>query len=282
MTMALPFLKKKKKKDDPENKRASDPTEMSDDEFGEYINDRKSGVPVEPPEPEAEPEDEAEDPSEDAAEDTPAEDAAEAEDAPFKSFKTEAEYKADIDKAIAEARSAWDLDNAAAKKRYARMERISKGFFDSNDAMDRLGDELDAQLADRAGMSLEDYNKKLEYDSFHSASSKQKEIVDKWVADAGNLKVVVPDFSLEEALSIPEFTEALKSGDDVFAAYAKAYKHDPDPEPEPEPESEKKPEREPIPQNGQGKRKGTGSGFKDPSKMSSSDFRKYIDDIRNT
>ena len=310
----MALFKRKKKKSEPEaaaeERDLVTPSDLSDDDFRNYINERRNApadedeeiddfTPVPQDETEDVPEDEA-----DAEESAPGEEAEEEPAPPFRSFATEDEYNSVIQKAINEARSKWDLDNQAVKARYERMDRIARAYFpDDDNAFDALGDDLEAQYEERAGRSYDDY---LDEEHRNDSASKwdaqeqakadaitnREKIINKWVADAGNLKVIEPDFELEEALKNSKFTDALLAGDDVFAAYAKAYKGDPDPEPEPEGEGESEekpadePEKEPeqrkaVPQNGDSKSRRSGERRIDPSKMSSEEFKKYISRLKN-
>lgn len=304
----MPFWNKKKKKADDEEIKTPDdigedeemnPADMSDDEFDEYINRARSGS-IDDDEPEeddanADPDEEADDvPEIDvgdiAAEEEPESDTEPESEPPYKSFGSEDEYNADIAKAVSAARKQWDLDNEARFARLERMERIASAYYpDNDDGFDRLGNDLETELAQRDGISVEEMHKRREREdkaakwdeqenAKKTAADKRQAIIDAWVKEAGQLMVLFPDFSLEEALKNKDFADALTTGSDVFAAYAKAYQNNPDPEPEPEPEPEK---REPIPQNGQTKQLSGGGAKRNPAELNSKDFKDYINKIKN-
>lgn len=302
-------LFKRKKKSEPESaaeeRDVVSPSELSDEDFRNYIEGRRNvpadddgyyDEPLEDEDEAEEPEDASGDEAEEASDEEPTYEFKE----PFRSFATEDEYNSVVQKAIDEARSKWDLDNEAVKARYDRMDRIARAFFpEDENAFDTLGDDLESQYEERAGRSFDDYLTEHKRDESASkwdaqeqakadAESNRQKIIDKWVADAGNLKVIEPDFELEDALKNSTFTDALLSGDDVFAAYAKAYKGDPDPEPEPD--SDEKPEdkpeekpasRKPLPQNGDSKSRRSGERSKNPASMTTEEFKEYIRRIKN-
>ena len=110
-------------------------------------------------------------------------------------------------------------------------------------------------------------NKQNEFGEYEQYS--RDEIVSMWQRDAQQLKVLVPDFDLAEAVKNNIFKNALTSGKTVFEAYRETIN-----EPKREP-------REEISQNARSARRGTGGTAHNPAKLSSQDFKKYIDSIRN-
>ncbi len=95
-------------------------------------------------------------------------------------------------------------------------------------------------------------------------------LIAQWQRDGREIKHLVPDFDLNEAIENPEFAEALSQGKSVFEAYALINKK----------EEMQKPRRE-IYQNGQHARRGTGGSVVNPAKMSREDFKKYIDGLNS-
>lgn len=93
-------------------------------------------------------------------------------------------------------------------------------------------------------------------------------VIAQWQRDAMELKHLVPEFDLNEAIADPTFYEALAQGKSVFEAYALINKKE-----TPAPRRE-------IYQNGQRARRGTGGSVVNPAKMSSEDFKKYIARIK--
>lgn len=89
-----------------------------------------------------------------------------------------------------------------------------------------------------------------------------------WQRDAYMLKIIVPDFDFEAALKDERFRAALASGKTVFEAYAGIAKP-------------AQSQRSEIFQNAQSESRGMGESELNPAKLSSEDFKKYIDRIRN-
>lgn len=94
-------------------------------------------------------------------------------------------------------------------------------------------------------------------------------IVEEWQSDAQKLAVVVPDFDFQSALRNDTFRSALTSGRNIFEAYMEMVKV---------PGSAG---RAGITQNAQYARRGTGEATLNPSKLSSEDFKKYIESRKN-
>ncbi|MGM9937998.1 MAG: hypothetical protein ACI38A_11700 [Candidatus Ornithomonoglobus sp.] len=94
-------------------------------------------------------------------------------------------------------------------------------------------------------------------------------IVEQWQSDAQKLAIVVPDFDFQSALRNNTFRTALTSGKNIFEAYAEMVKV---------PGSAG---RAGITQNAQYARRGTGEATVNPSRLSSEDFKKYIESRKN-
>ncbi|MGN0162272.1 MAG: hypothetical protein ACI4EA_01645 [Candidatus Ornithomonoglobus sp.] len=94
-------------------------------------------------------------------------------------------------------------------------------------------------------------------------------IVKEWQSDAQKLAIVVPDFDFRSALRNDTFRSALTSGKNIFEAYAEMVRV---------PGSAG---RAGITQNAQYARRGTGEATVNPSKLSSEDFKKYIESRKN-
>ena len=291
----MPLFKRKKKESEPAPEVSVEisPADLPDEDFRNYISEREAAPYDEDgyyDEPLTDEEEEEAEESEAEAEQDQEADAEPEETPPFRSFATEDEYNSAVKQAIDEARKQWDIDNEAVIKRAQRMAQIADAYFpDDDNSFDSLANDLEAQYEERAGRPFSEYlseSKRNDSAAKWDAQEKEKSdhdgkkqaIIDKWVADSGNLKVIEPDFDLEEALKNKAFTDVLLSGGDVFSAYATAYKGDPDPEPEPEPEKDK---RQPVQQVGALKSRSSGDRRRDPSKMSDKDFKKYISDIKN-
>lgn len=122
----------------------------------------------------------------------------------------------------------------------------------------------EADTMNKSQMREEDYEMN---DTSNDAETEN--IVKQWQRDAEQLKLLVPDFSLETAIKNPLFAEALKKGATVFEAYKETSAA-------PKPEK-----REEIFQNARSARRGTGGASVNPAKLSSDEFKKYIENIKN-
>ena len=80
----------------------------------------------------------------------------------------------------------------------------------------------------------------------------------------------MPEFDLAEAIKNKAFADELTNGATVFEAY-KAMSTPPKAQP-----------REEIFQNARSARKGTGGAAVNPAKLSDNEFRKYIENIKNS
>ena len=105
-----------------------------------------------------------------------------------------------------------------------------------------------------------------------SRGDAEARIIAEWKRGEAELKELVPDFSLIEAMKNEVFAEAITRGSSVAQAYLMMTHAD-----------EKKPAsyRREIPQNAQSANKGTGKSRVDPSTMSREEFRQYINNIKN-
>lgn len=101
--------------------------------------------------------------------------------------------------------------------------------------------------------------------------NEKAQLIAQWQRDAEELKHLVPDFDLDEAVKNEAFYEALAEGKTVFYAYKLASERETAPAP-----------RREIMQNAQHARRGTGGSIVNPARMSREDFKKYIDNIRNS
>ena len=127
------------------------------------------------------------------------------------------------------------------------------------------------EFADCADNTNEILNRKEEKNMDSKVASQNTEqIVKQWQRDAEQLKLIVPDFLMESALKSKAFTDKLRRGATVFEAYKAML------------DGEKPQEkRQEIFQNARSARRGTGGASLNPAKLSSDDFKKYIDNIRN-
>ena len=97
-------------------------------------------------------------------------------------------------------------------------------------------------------------------------------IIAEWKRGEAELKELVPDFSLLDAMKNEVFAAAITRGSSVAQAYL-MMTHAGAEKPEPE--------RREIPQNAQSANKGTGRSRVNPATMSREEFRQYINNIKN-
>lgn len=121
------------------------------------------------------------------------------------------------------------------------------------------------ELAENIGAEEKDGK---EVNSSAMTEEEREKLILEWQRDAEQLKIIVPEFDLAQAVKDESFKEALINGATVFEAYAKTLKM-----PKAEP-------REEIAQNARLPRRGTGTGIINPAKLSSKEFKKYIDNIK--
>ena len=256
--------------------------EMSDDEFLNYINSAQSGNAevqgTAAKQPEADSEDEAEDETGDA-------DPADAENTePFRVFNTQEEYQSEFDRVIGERlkKSRESVETLEGLKRHALN---FYGTDDGDTAIRQLIDDLQAQNAEKHGISVEDYNKQTqdsidaqkyreEQSRITSEQEKVAQIQQKWQSESEELKRIVPDFDFAEAMQNQAFYNNIVNGMSVSGAYLAVNQQTARTE-------KPKTTRKPIPQNGNAK--GTNAGRVDgnPAAMSDADFARYIEKIQN-
>ena len=105
-----------------------------------------------------------------------------------------------------------------------------------------------------------------------SRGDAEARIIAEWKRGEAELREIVPDFSLIDAMKNEVFAEAITRGSSVAQAYLMMTKAG----------AEKtEPERREIPQNAQSANKGTGRSRVNPATMSREEFRKYINNIKN-
>lgn len=105
-----------------------------------------------------------------------------------------------------------------------------------------------------------------------SRGDAEARIIAEWKRGEAELREIVPDFSLIDAMKNEVFAEAITRGSSVAQAYlmmTSAGANKPEPE------------RREIPQNAQSANKGTGRSRVNPATMSREEFRQYINNIKN-
>lgn len=243
---------------------------MSSAEFAEYLNnlgneEEDAETDAETPEEEEQPEEE--EVGEPHAEDKPA----------FKTFATEKEYEDDKANAINEAFNKRFKGVRERDELLERIKRSAKGYYgDAEDPIQAMLNDLDAQIANENGQSVEDYrlaqNDASELEQYRRAKREQDQrmeaeqrIVAEWRRGEEQLKEIDPSFSLDEAMKNPAFANQLTNGASVAQAYLAT---------RPKP----KPKRREIAQNAQSAVKGTGETQRNPATMKTEDFLAYINE----
>lgn len=219
-------------------------TDLTDEEFAEYIEGIRSGeLPDESPESAEEVTDNAEGNAE-IAEEKPEiaeENAGAAEEAPEAAEENlvTAEEAPDGTEAAAqipqpEAERAEPQGTAEEDGRITRLLRLARVKYPDEDegaALERLlGDMEDEEAAGR-GMNREDFistaDEADEFDRWKREKAentqmreKAAEKVREWRADEERIKMITPAFSLEKAMENEEFKKRVLGGESVFAAYA--------------------------------------------------------------
>lgn len=254
--------------------------EMSDEEFLSYINSAQNGTVPERSHSEVQTNDEQDeqDNSDDTGSAEPA-DAAKSE--PFKVFNTQEEYQGEFDRIIGERlkKSREGMETLEGLKQQALN---FYGADDGDAALAQLIDDLQAQNAEKKGISVEDY-KQQSQDSIDAQkyrneqnriSDEQRKIADiqsRWQRESEDLKAIIPDFDFAKAMQNKTFYENIVNGTSVPTAYLAANKAA-----APAP----KQQRRAIPQNGNAKGGSAGKVEANPAAMSDADFARYIEKIK--
>lgn len=290
--------------DDTSEEKALGPDDisnMSDDEFEKYLDELSSEADEDMAEGEETTdekggEDNEEDNSiaedeKDVEKDTAEEKPEEVKEEPFKTFATEEEYEAEIQKRIKEL----GLDKGKGKGKNPDVDKIcklaKKIYTDSDNPLSEVADELEKQYAEHEGMNVEELREKMsteedakkyrdEQDKKKKANDDRDNIIKKWNEEAALIKHIDPDFDFKKAISDEKFKDALLSGKSVHEAYMLLEKKDKSEDKPEKKKEETKPET--IEQNGRNPRKGTGSATVNPASMSDADFKKYLENIKNS
>ncbi|MGM9936776.1 MAG: hypothetical protein ACI38A_05480 [Candidatus Ornithomonoglobus sp.] len=223
---------------------------------------------------------------------------------PFKSYLSEEDWKNDIAAEVNKYRLHRDDEE---KQKYGYHDKLLALLpFFYGDTEDKLGAliadltnqksakeaEDEKAAAEAAGKSIDDYRADKSRDEDAAKWREQEErrkneenlrdsLVAEWLKDAGKLKLLHDDFDLKDALANALFKEALGGGKNVFEAYMAMKKEAPDTPEAPEEKEPPKPKRDPIMQNASSSAVGRGNSKTDPSRLSSKDFKKYIDSVKN-
>lgn len=258
---------------------------MSDAEFEEYLRSAAEQEPAEntgelPPEYREEAGPETEEAAEEAAE------AEAVGDTPYKTFATEDDFNAALEQYVTD--NYGDRlrrgDEAAALN--DRLSQTASRFYDDGEAnpLERLSGDLEAQTAQRAGQTPEEYRAaeadRRDLEAYRSQKQAQQDIeagrqqiLDRWNAETERLRQNVPDFDLDTAMQNPEFREMVVGGASIDGAYY-AMKYN-------ELQTQQEQPRRSIPQNAQQTGTKPGSSVNDMMSMNDGDFRKQLKRIMN-
>ncbi len=273
---------------------------MSDEEFNEYLErGQDADLDEDLEDLEGEEEKTEEEEEETDLDTTPEDDKAEPESKaePFKTFETEADYEAEVEKRVNEALKDKPKADNKDKDVIDRIKRIAKKYFkDTKAPLEDVAMELEKQYAEHEGIDIDTLRESMDTEddaekwrnSEKDKADKEardkgkKDFIDKLNRDAESLKAIVSDFDLKEALKDKKFYNAILDGKSVLEAYNLMDKPEKaEDKPETDEEKEEKPERKNV-ENGLLKAKGTGSGRNNPATLSESEFKKYIDNIKNS
>ena len=257
--------------------------EMSDEEFLSYINTAQDGnVEVQDT---AARQSEVDTAEQSAAEkdDTGDADPADVENKePFKVFNTQEEYQSEFDRVIGERlkKSRESVETLEGLKQQALN---FYGTDDGDTALRQLIDDLQAQNAEKRGVSVEDYDRQTrdsidaqkyreEQSRISSEQERVAQIQQKWQNEREELKRIVPDFNFAKAMQNQAFYNNIVNGMSVTGAYLAVNQQTA--------QAEKPKSRKPIQQNGNAKGGNAGRVESNPASMSDADFARYIERIR--
>lgn len=276
---------------------------MSDEEFNEYLESgRETDLDEDLEDLEGEEEKTEEEYEETDLDTTPEDDKAEPETKaePFKTFETEADYEAEIEKRVNEAMENQPKSEDEEKGAVDRIRRIAKKFYGESDKpLEDIAMELEKQYAEQNEIDVDKFRtdmaneedaekwrsqekekadkEKLDKEKNDELEKGKKELLDRLNREARDLKFVVNDFDFAEALKEPEFVKAIKEKKSVAEAYSMIAKKKAEPE---EKDADGTSGNDPV-ETIRNSAKGTGGGIVNPAKLSSADFKKYIDNIKN-
>lgn len=123
--------------------------------------------------------------------------------------------------------------------------------------------ETEADYADAIGQELRRAEKSAKPDNG------REKLISGWQKEAAELKSVIPDFDFASAIRSEPFRKALLEGKPMAIAYILMT------------QLPKPAERDELHQNARSPRRGTGEATINPAKLSSEDFKKYINNLKN-
>ena len=203
---------------------------------------------------------------------------------PFRTFATQGDYQAEIDRIIGDRLR----KNREGMEQLDGLKQLALSFYGTNDsdfALSKLTDELKNHAARRKGMSVDDYNAhtrdRIDAEKYRALERRrmQKEQISRdlrmrWMRESEDLKTIVPDFDFAKAMGNRTFHDYITRGMSVGAAYVASTRNDPGLQ-------TPAPKRRSIPQNGNMNRNGIGKVEMNVAGMSDAEFQKYINRIKN-
>ena len=146
---------------------------------------------------------------------------------PYKSFETEEEYQAEINKIM----SGKDTEYERVKAQRDELIENLKAFYETDDAEEAaklFSEQISGQKAAAKGMTVDEYKTEEEnsrkikaYDMMEAERKKIADIREKLFAEESRIKETDKDFDLQKVYNEDEqFKADLKSSDSVFFAYA--------------------------------------------------------------
>ena len=253
---------------------------MTPEQFDEYLNNLDSGTEPELEEEIAEPI--TEDPVDEIVNEETPENAQEETAEPYKTYATEEEYKADVDRRINEAVEN-DRKSRQPDPTYQRLNDTARVYYkDAEDPLKAMADDMDAKAAELEGLSADEFNRRRNdardaqaYRDMQSQAQKkqqaQQQLIDRWNNEAKLIKTLYPDFDVKASMADEGFKQDMISGKSMAEAYKSMLDRT---------AAQPEQKRTPVPQNVQSKRAGTGEASFNPASMTSQDFMKYINRIK--
>lgn len=203
---------------------------------------------------------------------------------PWRVYNSEDDYKRDVQKSIDDAMGKRFKKEREDNDKFERILSIAQSLYgDSDDPVRAFADALEEQAAENEKIPVEEYRSRMsekrdakkyrdEVQANEEHDKKLNDMIKAWKRDEAELRYINPEFSFEKAMQNEEFKKAVLSGKSVIQAYSETHAAQ-------KPKAEK---REPITENARLPQGGTGEATVNPAKLSSADFKKYIDSIKNS
>lgn len=169
----------------------------------------------------------------------------------FKNVKQNRE----LEEVLQVARGLYDTDDDGALLRRVKQDMLNAAAASEGKAPEELQGEIELK------------QKAAAFDKMREAEDGKNRIVEKWNEESERLKQQIPEFDLEKALENPDFYKGIVSGKSVAESYISAFLG-----------NKKQSPIRTITQNA-ASTTGPSSARRDPSQLSDEDFMKYIKKI---